>query len=163
LVSHPKQVKHSPKRGFIFTVSHFVSDGTIKGIVAVFIIVAYKETSETRWRSPWFCTLYASSWPLIRSGKTFPLYSSISRQRDLMLQDLQVAYNIPRSECGARGLTLARNTPQHNSPVAPARLSNYIFFNKEKFHVSSTFCGSLNVLTCPSRKKGEKTSQSFMT
>ena len=35
--------------------SHFVSYGTIE------CIVAYGETSETRWRRPWFCTLYAPS------------------------------------------------------------------------------------------------------
>ena len=36
--------------------SHFVSNGTIKCIT-----VAYGETSETRWRRSWFCTLNASS------------------------------------------------------------------------------------------------------
>jgi len=35
--------------------SHLVSHGTIK------CIVAYAETSETRWRRPWFCTLNACS------------------------------------------------------------------------------------------------------
>jgi len=53
--------------------SHFVSDGTIK------CIVAYGETSETRWRRPWFCTLNDSS--LVYLGHYLQQALSLSTKR----------------------------------------------------------------------------------